>query len=62
MRQHTDSAAVVQLAQEKGIYAFGYNTDMSKFGQKAHPTSTIKLIKNSVGGSVPILKFMNYEL
>jgi simple sugar transport system substrate-binding protein len=41
LTQHTDSGAVVQLAQEKGIYAFGYNTDMSKFGQKAHLTSAI---------------------
>ncbi|MGF2037158.1 MAG: BMP family ABC transporter substrate-binding protein [Nostoc sp. CmiVER01] len=41
LAQHTDSGAVVQLAQEKGIYAFGYNTDMSKFGQNAHLTSAI---------------------
>ena len=41
LTQHTGSGAVVQLAQEKGIYAFGYNTDMSKFGQKAHLTSAI---------------------
>ncbi|MBW4428070.1 MAG: BMP family ABC transporter substrate-binding protein [Nostoc desertorum CM1-VF14] len=41
LTQHTDSGAVVQLAQEKDIYAFGYNTDMSKFGQKAHLTSAI---------------------
>ncbi|MEH1870174.1 BMP family ABC transporter substrate-binding protein [Nostoc sp.] len=41
LTQHTDSGVVVQLAQEKGIYAFGYNTDMSKFGQKAHLTSAI---------------------
>jgi basic membrane protein A and related proteins len=41
LTQHTDSSAVIQLAEEKGIYAFGYNTDMSKFGQKAHLTSAI---------------------
>jgi basic membrane protein A and related proteins len=41
LTQHTDSAAVVQLADEKGIYAFGYNTDMSKFSEKAHLTSAI---------------------
>ncbi|MBH8564107.1 BMP family ABC transporter substrate-binding protein [Nostoc sp. CENA67] len=41
LTQHTDSAAAVQLAEEKGIYAFGYNTDMSKFGAKAHLTSAI---------------------
>ncbi|MBH8574915.1 BMP family ABC transporter substrate-binding protein [Nostocaceae cyanobacterium CENA369] len=41
LTQHTGSAAAVQLAEEKGIYAFGYNTDMSKFGAKAHLTSAI---------------------
>ncbi|MEH1967694.1 BMP family ABC transporter substrate-binding protein [Nostoc sp.] len=41
LTQHTDSGAVIQLAEEKGIYAFGYNTDMSKYGQKAHLTSAI---------------------
>lgn len=41
LTQHTDSAAAVQLAEEKGIYAFGYNTDMSKFGAKAHLTAAI---------------------
>ncbi|OUL35918.1 BMP family ABC transporter substrate-binding protein [Nostoc sp. T09] len=41
LSQHTDSAAAIQLAAEKGIYAFGYNTDMSKFGAQAHLTSAI---------------------
>ncbi|MEB3181304.1 MAG: BMP family ABC transporter substrate-binding protein [Nostocaceae cyanobacterium] len=41
LTQHTDSAAAVQLAQEKGIFAFGYNTDMTKFAPKAHLTSAI---------------------
>ncbi|MFN6464920.1 MAG: BMP family ABC transporter substrate-binding protein [Nostoc sp. DedVER02] len=41
LTQHTDSGAVVQLAEEKGIYAFGYNSDMSKFSQTTHLTSVI---------------------
>jgi basic membrane protein A and related proteins len=41
LAQHTDSVAAIQLAEEKGIYAFGYNTDMSKFAPKAHLTSAI---------------------
>jgi basic membrane protein A and related proteins len=41
LTQHTDSNAIVQLAEEKGIYAFGYNSDMSKFAQTAHLTSII---------------------
>ncbi|MGH8471107.1 MAG: BMP family ABC transporter substrate-binding protein, partial [Gammaproteobacteria bacterium] len=37
---HTDSTAVVQAAEEKGKYVFGYHSDMSKFGPKAHLTAT----------------------
>jgi simple sugar transport system substrate-binding protein len=37
---HTDSTAVVQAAEEKGKYAFGYHSDMSKYGPKAHLTAT----------------------
>jgi len=41
LSQHTDSVAAIQLAEEKGIYAFGYNSDMSNFGTKSHLTSAI---------------------
>jgi basic membrane protein A and related proteins len=41
LTQHTDSAAPIQVAEEKSIYAFGYNTDMSRFGSTAHLTSVI---------------------
>ncbi|TMH97905.1 MAG: BMP family ABC transporter substrate-binding protein, partial [Betaproteobacteria bacterium] len=37
---HTDSTAVVQAAEEKGKYAFGYHSDMSKYGAHAHLTAT----------------------
>jgi len=37
---HTDSTAVVQAAEEKGKYAFGYHSDMSKYGPKAQLTAT----------------------
>jgi basic membrane protein A len=37
---HTDSTAVVQAAEEKGKYAFGYHSDMSKYGPRAHLTAT----------------------
>ena len=37
---HTDSTAVVQAAEEQGKYAFGYHSDMSKYGPTAHLTST----------------------
>jgi simple sugar transport system substrate-binding protein len=37
--QNTDSPAVVQLAQTKGLYAFGQDSDMTRFGPKAHLTA-----------------------
>jgi basic membrane protein A len=40
---HTDSTAVVQAAEEQGKYAFGYHSDMSKYGPKAHLTATTHL-------------------
>ncbi len=36
MYQNTDSAAVVQLADAKGLYAFGQDSDMTKYGPKSH--------------------------
>jgi basic membrane protein A and related proteins len=37
---HTDSTAVVQAAEEKGKYAFGYHSDMSKYGPHAQLSAT----------------------
>lgn len=39
--QNTDSPATVQAAEEKGVYAFGWDSDMSKFGAKAHLASAV---------------------
>lgn len=39
--QHTDSPGPINAAQSKGVYAIGYNSDMSEYGEKAHLTSTI---------------------
>lgn len=41
LMQNTDSAAVVQTAEEKGVYAFGWDSDMSKFGAKAHLAASV---------------------
>ncbi len=41
MLQHTDSPAPVQVAQERGIWAFGQASDMVSFGPKAHLTAII---------------------
>jgi len=35
LAQNTDSPAVVQTAQEKGVYAFGWDSDMLKYGPHA---------------------------
>ncbi|WP_374489971.1 BMP family ABC transporter substrate-binding protein [Zoogloea sp.] len=41
LMQNTDSPAVVQAAQEKGVLAFGWDSDMSKFGGKAHLAASV---------------------
>lgn len=37
--QHQDSPAPMEAAEERGVYAIGYNTDMSAFAPKAHLTA-----------------------
>jgi basic membrane protein A and related proteins len=39
LAQNTDSPAVVQVAEEKGVYAFGWDSDMAKYGPKAELTA-----------------------
>ncbi len=39
--QHTDSPAAMQIAEERGLHAFGQSADMSKFGPKAHLASLV---------------------
>ncbi|MGI9485277.1 MAG: BMP family ABC transporter substrate-binding protein [Geminicoccaceae bacterium] len=39
--QHTDSPAPLQVAEERGVYAFGQASDMSGFAPKAQLTSII---------------------
>lgn len=39
LSQCTDSPATLQAAQEKGIYAFGWDSDMTRFAPKAHLTA-----------------------
>ncbi|WP_281647217.1 BMP family ABC transporter substrate-binding protein [Parendozoicomonas sp. Alg238-R29] len=41
INQHTDSPAPVQAAQDKGVLAFGYDTDMSRFGPDAHLSGSL---------------------
>ncbi len=38
---HTDSTAVVQAGEEKGVWTIGYNSDLSRFGPKTCLTSIV---------------------
>jgi simple sugar transport system substrate-binding protein len=57
--QNTDSPAVLQTAEKAGKYAFGWDSDMAKFGPKAHLASSIinwgpyykKAVKDALDGS-----------
>ena len=59
LMQNTDSTAVVQAANEKGKFAFGWDSDMSKFAPEAHLASAIinwtpyykKAIKEALDGT-----------
>src|SRR2546430_9494996 len=42
LAQHTDSAAAMQFANERGIYAFGQDSDMIKFGPKSQLNAIIE--------------------
>jgi simple sugar transport system substrate-binding protein len=42
LAQHTDSPAAMQVAEEKGIHAFGQDSDMIKFGPKAQLTAIVE--------------------
>ncbi|ENO88528.1 BMP family ABC transporter substrate-binding protein [Thauera linaloolentis] len=40
LTHHTDSTATVQAAEEKGVHAFSYHSDMSKYGPRAQLSGT----------------------
>jgi basic membrane protein A len=56
---HTDSTAVVQAAEEKGVNSFSYHSDMSKYGPKTQLSGTthiwgefyIKTLKEVMAGT-----------
>lgn len=41
LAQHTDSAAPLQVAESRGVYAFGQAQDMSSYAPKAHLTAVV---------------------
>jgi len=38
---HTDSSAIVQTAEARGVHAFGQDSDMKQFGPNAHLTAIV---------------------
>ncbi len=59
LMQNTDSSAVLQTAEKAGKFAFGWDSDMSRFGPNAHLASAIiqwtpyykKAIKEALDGT-----------
>jgi simple sugar transport system substrate-binding protein len=57
--QNTDSSAVLQKAEEKGKFAFGWDSDMSKYAANAHLASAVinwapyykKAVKDALEGT-----------
>jgi basic membrane protein A and related proteins len=43
LSHHTDSTAPVLTAEEKGVWAVAYHSDMSKYGPKSHLTATMHI-------------------
>jgi basic membrane protein A and related proteins len=41
LSQHTDSPAALQIAEQRGVFAFGQGSDMSSFAPKAHLTAIV---------------------
>ena len=41
LAHHVDTPTPVKVAQERGVYAFGYHSDMSEFGPKSHLASVV---------------------
>jgi basic membrane protein A len=41
MYQNTDSPAIVQLAQSRGLWAIGQDSDMTRFGPNAHLSANV---------------------
>lgn len=41
LTMHADSPATIEVAEKEGVYALGYNSDLSKFGPHAHLTSSV---------------------
>ena len=60
--QNTDSPAVLKTAEEKGVYAFGWDSDMKAYGPKAHLASAVinwgdfytQAIKDALAGKVHV--------
>lgn len=60
--QNTDSPAVLKTAEEKGVYAFGWDSNMKAYGPKAHLASAVinwgdfytQAVKDALAGKVHV--------
>ena len=60
--QNTDSPAVLKTAEEKGVYAFGWDSNMKAYGPKAHLATAvinwgdfyIQAVKDALAGKVHV--------
>ena len=60
--QNTDSPAVLKTAEEKGVYAFGWDSNMKAYGPKAHLASAVinwgdfytQAMKDALAGKVDV--------
>lgn len=60
--QNTDSPAVLKTAEEKGVYAFGWDSNMKAYGPKAHLASAVinwgdfytQAMKDALAGKVHV--------
>ena len=60
--QNTDSPAVLKTAEEKGVYAFGWDSNMKAYGPKAHLASAVinwgdfytQAVRDAIAGKVHV--------
>ncbi len=60
LAQHTDTPAPVEVAENRGVYAIGYHSDMSDFGKHSHLASVIHDWGNIYGHSIQALMDKNW--
>jgi basic membrane protein A len=52
LAQHTDSPAALQVAQDRGVHAFGQSSDMAKFAPKAQLSAIVAQAADAVKAGI----------